>query len=392
MTLFQLKEQLSTVGAEIKAVSAWIGENAAKPEVPMADIQAKIARREEMQARFNAIKTEHDNLENEEKEKIKELAANAGNMANDVKLCKAQAKGDFYRAVLTGGDVNKVVKAAYSHLGAIPQGDSSLGGGENLLPVNISNELIVEPAQENPMRSVIRMSNITGLEEPRLLFDIDGSSYDDITDKQTAKEIKQSSDTVTYGRKKVKVSARISDTVIHGSSLAISSEVDNALRSGLAVNEMKRMFAESPDSNYEHMSFYGSSGIKTIEKNTNLQDAIAAALADLPMAYRRSAKIVMSGIDWYGMWGKNLNNSGMFYEDRPLTLFGKEVVLCDDALYPVVGDFNYMRLNYDIGTTYDTDKDIKAGIYMFVLTAWYDIQFRLKSAFRIAKCTASVTP
>ncbi len=41
-------------------------------------------------------------------------------------------------------------------------------------------------------------------------------------------------------------------------------------------------------------------------------------------------------------------------------------------------------INYD-GTTYDTDKDVKKGEYLFVLTAWYDQQRTLDSAFRIAK-------
>lgn len=35
--------------------------------------------------------------------------------------------------------------------------------------------------------------------------------------------------------------------------------------------------------------------------------------------------------------------------------------------------------------TYDTDKDVKKGEYLFVLTAWYDQQRTLDSAFRIAK-------
>jgi hypothetical protein len=93
----------------------------------------------------------------------------------------------------------------------------------------------------------------------------------------------------------------------------------------------------------------------------------------------------MSAKDWYDLWSPNLNQAGTFFEDRPLTLFGKTVVLVDDATDPVIGDFSYARINYDIGTTYDTDKDVDAGVYKFVLTAWYDIRLRLSSAFRIAQ-------
>ncbi|OWU50654.1 hypothetical protein CEJ90_15355, partial [Staphylococcus aureus] len=41
----------------------------------------------------------------------------------------------------------------------------------------------------------------------------------------------------------------------------------------------------------------------------------------------------------------------------------------DAAVKPIVGDFNYFGINYD-GTTYDTDKDVKKGEYLFVLTAF----------------------
>ena len=105
--------------------------------------------------------------------------------------------------------------------------------------------------------------------------------------------------------------------------------------------------------------------------------------------FRRNARIVMNAIDWYDMWGGNLNQAGMYFEDRPLSLFGKQVVLVDDATDPVVGDFSYARINYDIGTIYDTDKDVDKGVYKFVLTAWYDIRLRLASAFRIATVKTS---
>ncbi|HEJ8797915.1 TPA: phage major capsid protein, partial [Staphylococcus aureus] len=48
-------------------------------------------------------------------------------------------------------------------------------------------------------------------------------------------------------------------------------------------------------------------------------------------------------------------------------------------------------INYD-GTTYDTDKDVKKGEYLFVLTAWYDQQRTLDSAFRIAKAKENTGP
>ncbi len=77
-----------------------------------------------------------------------------------------EAKGNFYYAAITG----KGVKKAYEGLGAIPAGDPDLGGGDALLPKNLANELLTEPFETNSLRTVEPVSNITGLEEPRLDF------------------------------------------------------------------------------------------------------------------------------------------------------------------------------------------------------------------------------
>ena len=375
ITLFELQEKLATLSAAIQADAEWLVAKAADPNVPMEEITAKEQHRSELESRKATLQKQAEMLEAQQRESVK-----AKDVAPEQTIVKAKA--DFYRAVLGGNAVE--VQKAYTALGGIPANDADLGYGDRLLPTNMSNELIVEPVVENPIRAIVRVSNITGLEEPKLSFDLD-DAYNDVTDKQTANEIAMEGDTVIYGRHKVKVRAKVSDTVIHGTNTNLVTEIENALRSGLAANEMSRMFAASPASGYEEMSFYSTTNAITAVEGTTKQKAIAAALADLPIAFRRNAKIVMSATDWFEMWGDNLNQSGMFFENRPLMLFGKEVVLVDDAIYPVVGDFSYARINYDIGATYDTDKDVDSGIYKFVLTAWYDIKLRLKSAFRLAK-------
>lgn len=379
ITLFELKEKMATLGAAIAADAEWIAEKAANPETPMEEINAKKQHRDELAARLDMLKAEHDAMEAEQRERVQ--AISEGGERND----QIRAKAAFYRAAL--GKDKAELRKAYAGLGALPAGDADLGTGEKLLPKNVADELIVEPFADNPMRGIVRVSQIPGLEEPKLAFDIDGS-YDNITDKETAKEIKMSSDTVSYGRNKVKVRAQVSDTVLLGTDTNLVTEIENALRSGLAVNEMNRMFAASPTGAYTGMSFYSAANNVTAVTGATKQAAIAAALASLPLMFRRNAKIVMSGEDWFNMWGANLNQAGTYFENRPLQLFGKPVVLVDDAAEPVVGDFSFSRINYDIGTTYDTDKDIDTGMYKFVLTAWYDIKLRLKSAFRIARVQA----
>lgn len=384
MNLFEIKQNLKTLSDAIAADAQWIVEKAGSPDTPMEEITAKTKHRDELQSRYDLLKAEHDRMEEAQRTQVAMQAGKgAGMTEKDVQL---KTKAAYYRAMATGDKV--AIEKAYVALGAIPGMDADLGNGSKLLPTTLSNELIVDPVVENPMREVVRVSNINGLEEPRLVFDVDGQ-YDDVTDKDTAREIEMTGDTVAYGRHKVKVRAKISDTVLHGSDLNLSSEIESALRSGLAANEMARMFAANPTTTYEEMSFYSTkNGVKTVTGATKHQ-AIANALADLPIAYRRNAKIIMSPIDWYGMWGTNLNQSGTYFEDRPLVLFGKQVILMDDATDPVVGDMAYARINYALDTIFDVDKDIDAGIYKFVLTAWYDIKLRLKSAFRIAKVAAN---
>lgn len=376
-TIYKIKEDLSALGAQIAQDAQWIAEKAGDPAVSMEEIQKKKQHRDEVQARFDMLKEQMEVLEQKGRENLQRKA-----QESDPKTVRQKAKGEFYKSVLMGENP-KEVRKAYQFLGGLPAADADLGYGDKLLPSTMASDLITEPLIENPMRGIVRVSSITGLEEPKLLFDLDGA-YDTITDKQTAKEIKTQGDSVTYGRNKVKVAAKISDTVMKGSPFALASEVENALRAGLAANEMTRMFAASPTTGYEQMSFYSTkNGIKKVT-GASKQEAIKKALADLPLMFRRNAKIVMNAADWYDMWGENLNGAGMYYEDRPLKLFGKTVVLVDDATDPVVGDFSYARINYDIGTTYDTDKDVDSGVYKFVLTAWYDIKLRLSSAFRIA--------
>lgn len=392
-SMFEKQQELSMLGEHFRNKKEELSAMVANASIPIEQILTKKKEVEEAKTRFDLMKSEID--EELAKEKI-----NSQTKAPilDDKMAKAKAKGDFYKAVLSGQPVKPIIQSAYQFLGGIPASDPDLGHGDKLLPTNMGTELITEPFEDNPMRSIIRVTNITGLEEPKLLFDLEGS-FDDITDKLTAKEIKTEGDIITYGRHKVKAKAKISDTILHGTSLNIANTVDNALRSGLAVNELRRMFATSPATEYAGMSFYSTqNGLKAVSADTK-QAAIGAALADLPMAFRRNAKIVISSLDWYSMWKENINYNDTFHGDRPLQLFGKQIVLVDDAIDPVVGDFNYIGLNYDIGTTYDTDKDIDAGMYYFVLTAWYDIKFRLKSAFRIAKSSApsptssaSITP
>ena len=159
MTLFELKQTMKTLQDAITADAAWIQEHAGNPETTMDEINAKTAHRDEMQARYELVKKEHDAMEDKQRASVAMQAGKgAGMTEKDVQL---KTKAAYYRAKASGDKA--AIEKAYTALGAIPGLDAELGNGSKLLPTTLSNELIVDPVVENPMREVVRVSNITGI-------------------------------------------------------------------------------------------------------------------------------------------------------------------------------------------------------------------------------------
>ena len=379
ITLFQLKEMMATLQATIAADSEWIAEKAADPNTSMEEINQKKIHRDELISRFELLKKEHDEMEDTQRTAIAmkgSIAAGADEISVRIK-----AKATFYKAALLGGDVKK----AYEGLGGIPAQNADLGYGDNLLPVNMSNELITEPVEENSLRQIEPVSQISGLEEPTLVFDIEDADLADVTDKDTAKEIEMTGGTITYGRFKTKITATVKDTVLHGTETNLVTTIETALRSGLAIKEKINAFREVANGTNDHMSFY-LNGIKQVT-GPNLIQAVINAWADLPEVFATRAKCVMRKSDYYSSI-MTLANSDNLWGKKPEDVIGIPVIFNDRATTPIVGDFSFSRQNYDIGTIYECDKDARKGEYYFVLTAWGDHRIRLKSAFRLAKVVA----
>lgn len=384
-TLFELKESLATLDATIAADGEWLATKAADPATPSEEIDKKQAHQADMLKRRKIIKAEHDRVEAAQKAAVEKVA----NMTEKDDIVAKKAA--FYRAVLTGDKAG--AEKAYSALGAIPGATADLGYGDSLLPTNTSRELITEPVETNSLRQVEPCTNTTGLEEPRLLFEIDDADLADVTDLQTANEIAVRGENVVYGRYKTKVKVSIMETVLHGTDVELVSAVEDALRGALAIKEKMRAFAPASgtgayDSDHAHMSFYnapsGTSAIKEVEGDTLIQ-AIVNAWADLPDIFAANAVCVMRKQDYYAAI-KELNGAGNdLWGKKPEDVLGIPTVWNDRAVTPVIGDFKYAKQNYEAGTIFDTDKDVDSGKYKFVLTAWGDHQIRLFSAFRLAK-------
>ncbi len=396
MTIFEMREKMAHLQAAINADAQYLAEKASDPTVTMEDLNAKQAHMDDTQKRLDMIKAQCERAEAEARERLKAQEKAQGGSEQDNIIAQ---KAAFYRDAIMG-----VVGKTYQGLGAIPAADSDLGTGDKLLPTNLARELLIEPYDVNPLRSVARITNITGLEEPKLGYTIEDADLADVTDKQTANEIALDGDTVVYGRLKAKVMATIKDTVLHGTDLDVVTAVEGALRSALAKREKFFAFKSAtaiynsgtPDSVHRHMSFYDYTTYTSATNITyaikqctgvTVYDAIAACLGDLADDYSVNARIMMKKADYFGMIKELANNSDTLFGKKEPSILGFPVDFCDKADIPVVGDFDFYGINYDIGTIFETDKDAKKGEYYWVLTAWGDQQIRLKSAFRLAVAT-----
>ncbi len=385
VTLFDLKEKMATLQAQISADAEWIAEKAADPTTSMEDINTKKTHRDDLASRFNLLKAQHDEMEEQQRQALAmQQKSSTGDTEKDAVV---KTKAAFYRGVAFGD--KEGVKKTYQGLGAIPAGSSDFGSGSNLLPTTLSNELITEPFEENSLRGVEETSQIAGLEEPRLTFAIDDEDLlEDVVDAETAKEIQTSSDLVTYGRLKTKVKIQVADTVVYGTDTNLVSTIENGLRSALARKEKLRAFAKSADDAHKHMSFY-MIGIKGVTGATVVA-AIMAALGDLDDMFRANAKVMMRAADWYTYVQTLSNTAGELFTAKPEEVLGVPVIFNDKATIPIVGDFRYSKQNYEPAAVLDSDKDVDTGMYKYVLTAWGDHRIKLKSAFRLAVVAVAI--
>lgn len=401
-TLFALKEKLATVGAELEKVSAELMDKAANAAVPIEEVQELKDKKANLDTRFNLIKEQHDKVEAEQRAQLQKSKITTA-PTDEAKLIAAKA--EFIRAKVLGRDMSpeaKEVLANTAPLRALPADGNT---GQHLLPTTQGKEVIVEPFVRNPLRGKIGMTAIKGLELPKIAFSLDDDAF--ITDANTAKEIQATGDKVSFGKFKFKVKVRIADTVLHGSDIELVKYVESALQSGLAAKEKKVSFAHGPAGSprpvvaaEKHMSLYelddsSASVIKEVE-GADLYEAITNAIADLHEDFRESAQVCMRYADYVTMIKALSNSAVSLYGKQPEEVIGKPVFFSDAAAIldgtevvgrPIVGDFNYLHLNYDPETVYDSDKDVDKGEYIWVLTAWIDQKKKLSSAFRIAKVT-----
>lgn len=374
-TLFDVKNDLVTIGASLAATKQDILAKASQPDASIDDIKALETKSANLQARYDILQREHDQMEADQKASLERNRSPLDTNSGDPKAKIASAKASLVRATLRGERVADDVKAAL--------GDNNSTGGEKILPKTMTTELLHEPFVKNPLREVSTVTSVTNLEIPKINFKLDDDDF--IGDGETAKEIEATGDTVTFGRYKFKVLVPVSETILAATDTNLVQTVDRALESGLAAKEKKVALTLTPKAGEEHMSFYRTVDPVKEVAAASLYKAIKDAVADLHEDYRQNASIMMRYVDYTDMIEILANGSATLYNAPPEQVLGKPVEFCDLAVNPVVGDFSYSHFNYDPTVLYDRDKNVKTGIWDFVLTAWLDHQIKLKSAFRIAK-------
>lgn len=370
MNRFQLQQMIDGVKEQLKIENKKLSDMYIDSKSTLDGRAEQQKTVKDLEERFNGIKSQLDALDEKEKQNIK--AKSLGNNEQDIKI---NAKAELIRNVMAGKPVPTNV---LNSLGD----SSSMGNGGKILPTTMTTELLHEPFVKNQLRGNSALTNITNLEIPRIAFSLDDDDF--IGDGETAKELQAATDTVVFGRHKFKVFASVSETVLRGTNTNLVQTVDAALESGVAAKEKKVAFAKTPKSGEEHMSFYSTqNAIKKIEAESKYK-AIKGCLADLEDMYSDNAKVFMTKTDYYDIIEVLSNGSNSLYAAQPEQVLGVPVVFCDKAVDPVVGDFSYSHFNYDLDMLYERDKNVRTGMEDFVLTAWFDHQIKLKSAFRIA--------
>lgn len=384
-TVYDLKNDLSTIGQQLEKTNNEIIQKATDPGTTPEQLATMQASKADLQQRFDIIKEQHDQMEAEQRASLEK-----GNFttSEDPEQKIVDAKASIIRATMKKEPISKDAKDLFTQKydGNVFQGliDDTVTGGSNFIPKNTGTSVISEPVQKNPLRALSTITSIPNLELPKVSFTLDDDDF--IEDGETAKEMEAKGGTVAFGRHKFKVFTDLSETVVNGTNTNLVSTVESNLQGGVAFKEKKVAFAETPKTGEEHMSFYDKTEVNIKEvTGTSLFEAIINAAGDLEENYDENATVVMRKADYLGMIKELANGADTLYGKKPEEVLGYPVEFCDRAKIPVVGDFSYSHYNYDVAALYETDKNIKTGMHSFVVTAWMDHQIKLASAFRLAK-------
>ena len=379
------------INQQLDGVRASLKEAVNKVEALYADSKSTIEDRREAENVVRDLKERAAKYENDIREMDEEANRQLQNKKNTQGMSEKDkivaSKANVIRGMIKKESVADDLKALGGSyfLNALSTHPSTGQGGAAILPKTTASEAIVEPKKVNKLRDYVRISHESNLEIPKLTFSIADDAF--IEDEATAKELKVNGSTVTFGRFKSKVFCDVSETMLLGTDINLVSEVEAGLDSAIQTKEKKQLFGTNLSTTEDHMSFYQkSSGSYTIPAVTGETKylAIKKAIADLGEDFRENAHIIMTYADYLDIIEALANGNSTLFMAQPEQILGKPVIFVDAATIPIVGDLSYLQINYHPETISDSDKNVKTGMNTFALTTWFDIQFRMRSAFRLA--------
>lgn len=372
-------ERLS-VGEALEEAKNKVIDLAGDPKATKDDVKKAQDHADELETKFNLLDKAYNDAKNEE---IKALTP-AKKPKASVEMTKDEKKNRveaaWIRSIMKPQDTAAQAKW-HEVKDALTDDDKTQGG--DLLPINVSSDLIYEPFVTNPLREMETVTTITNLVLPKIAFSVDTGA---IADGTNAKDATLTGGEIEFGRFKTKVRAGISETILNGSDAQLTAYINNALSSALQERERDAALTTSPVTGEEHMSFYSAeNNIASVQGETQFK-AIKKAIADLDDRYQDSAQVLMTRTDYYDMLDELANNSAVLYTRQPEEVLGVPVHFTSKATTPIVGDFKQAQLNYNIDSPiFESYKDFQTGYNYFVLTAWLDHRIKLSSAFRLAK-------
>lgn len=379
------------INQQLDGVRASLKEAVNKVEALYADPKSTVENRREAENVVKDLKERVQKYENDIREMDEEANRQLQNKKNVQGMSEKDkivaSKANVIRGMIKKESVADDLKALGGSyfLNALSTHPSTGQGGAAILPKTTASEAIVEPKKVNKLRDYVRISHESNLEIPKLTFSIADDAF--IEDEATAKELKLNGSTVTFGRFKSKVFCDVSETMLLGSDINLVSEVEAGLDSAIQTKEKKQLFGTNLGTSEKHMSFYEKDNsnytIPSVTGETKYL-AIKKAIADLGEDYRENAHIIMTYADYLDIIEALANGNSTLFMAQPEQILGKPVIFVDAATIPIVGDLSYLQINYHPETISDSDKNVKTGMNTFALTTWFDIQFRLRSAFRLA--------
>lgn len=294
----------------------------------------------------------------------------------------ADARGALLRAMITGAEVTSQILNAVSApitIGANP--------GNGLLPVNVSDELISDIYDDGGFLSAITVTSIPGLRLPKTVTTATETDAA-LEDGTAATEHKMDDGVILFGRYPGRDCICVPTAVLNGTNTQLDAYLTGKLTEIHRERQYRHMFATAATGNYAHMSVYNAEvGVKTVQGAT-LYEGICNALAALPVAARRVAKVALTPAAYYGMVRDLANGAQALFGTPNASVLGFEVVLCDNAVKPVVGDLKTIHVNYDAALEVKSDEDIKHGVTDVVISGDCDIQIEDANRLRIVEVAA----